>query len=419
MHCADPGCLRACPADGAIVQYQNGIVDFQQENCIGCQYCVTGCPFNIPKFNSQTKKVLQVHALLRPRVAGLEPACIKACPTGCLHFGTKEDMNALAENRAAQLREHTSHKNAGVYDPPGVGGTQVIYVLHDIPNPEAYGGLPANPQHSAAGAPLEGAAEVARQTGDDRRDCWDRSATTCDSAPRKLIQSRRFTGHDRDEPVSATNQLRTRSDRALHAARARDALDRRPHVPVPAATGLALLLAAPVLDRRGAGRRPDDRGSGIRGSGCCSPIAVVWMHRIWRAEMRTTAADRDWNRKVEAVHREPRRGDASGRPFQPRPEAVLLGDAVRAMILLLISGIVMWFPEYVPRGLRLSRQSRSSSTKSAALITIGAFIIHVYMGLFVVPGGFRAIVHGYVSPGWAKMHHRLWYDRLTGSRAGE
>src|ERR1700751_2088697 len=50
MHCADPGCLRACPADGAIVQYANGIVDFQQDHCIGCQYCVTGCPFKIPKF---------------------------------------------------------------------------------------------------------------------------------------------------------------------------------------------------------------------------------------------------------------------------------------------------------------------------------------------------------------------------------
>src|SRR5664280_879411 len=57
MHCEDPGCLRACPADGAIVQYSNGIVDFQQENCIGCQFCVSGCPFNIPKFNPNTKKV--------------------------------------------------------------------------------------------------------------------------------------------------------------------------------------------------------------------------------------------------------------------------------------------------------------------------------------------------------------------------
>src|SRR4030081_1603174 len=145
MHCAEPGCLEACPADGAIVQYVNGIVDFQQENCIGCQYCVTGCPFDIPKFNSETKKVYKC-TLCSDRVgAGLEPACIKACPTGCLHFGTKEDMKDLAETRAAQLREHTSHKKAGVYDPPGVGGTHVIYVLHDIKHPEKYGGLPANP----------------------------------------------------------------------------------------------------------------------------------------------------------------------------------------------------------------------------------------------------------------------------------
>src|SRR5437588_1406295 len=146
MHCADPGCLKACPAPGAIVQYANGIVDFNQEQCIGCGYCITGCPFNIPKLSKTTKKVYKC-TLCSDRVAvGLEPACIKACPTGCLQFGSKADMKEIAENRARQLREHTSHKNAGVYDPQGVSGTQVIYVLHDITNPEAYGGLPSNPR---------------------------------------------------------------------------------------------------------------------------------------------------------------------------------------------------------------------------------------------------------------------------------
>jgi formate dehydrogenase beta subunit len=146
MHCAEPGCLLACPADGAIVQYQNGIVDFQQEYCIGCQYCVAGCPFNIPKFNQTTKKMFKC-TLCTDRVSqGLEPACIKACPTGCLHFGTKEDMTALAESRATQLREHSGYEHAGVYDPQGVGGASVIYVLHDATNPEAYGGLPKNPR---------------------------------------------------------------------------------------------------------------------------------------------------------------------------------------------------------------------------------------------------------------------------------
>src|SRR3974390_953538 len=48
LHCTDPGCLRACPAPGAIIQYANGIVDFQEQQCVGCGYCISGCPFDIP-----------------------------------------------------------------------------------------------------------------------------------------------------------------------------------------------------------------------------------------------------------------------------------------------------------------------------------------------------------------------------------
>jgi formate dehydrogenase iron-sulfur subunit len=146
MHCEDPGCLRACPAEGAIIQYTNGIVDFQPEHCIGCQYCISGCPFDIPKFNDTTKKVSKC-TLCSDRVGqGLQPACIKACPTGCLKFGTKADMKTLAEARAEQLRQQSGFANAGVYDPPSVGGTHVVYVLHDMTDTEKYGGLPANPQ---------------------------------------------------------------------------------------------------------------------------------------------------------------------------------------------------------------------------------------------------------------------------------
>jgi len=148
MHCDSPGCLRACPADGAIVQYANGIVDFQQENCIGCQYCSSGCPFDVPKFNPATKKVYKC-TLCSDRVgAGLEPACIKACPTGCLHFGTKAEMVQLASARVNQLKNDSLFPmpDAGIYDPQSIGGTHVIYVLHDITKPELYGGLPAYPQ---------------------------------------------------------------------------------------------------------------------------------------------------------------------------------------------------------------------------------------------------------------------------------
>jgi formate dehydrogenase iron-sulfur subunit len=149
MHCADPGCLKACPAPGAIVQYANGIVDFHQENCIGCGYCITGCPFDIPRISRKDKKAYKCN-LCSDRVAvGLEPACIKACPTGALVFGTKEDMTVHAEERVKDLQSR-GFDQAGLYDPSGVGGTHVMYVLHHADQPQLYSGLPAEPRISAA-----------------------------------------------------------------------------------------------------------------------------------------------------------------------------------------------------------------------------------------------------------------------------
>ncbi|MEP7154438.1 MAG: formate dehydrogenase subunit beta [Betaproteobacteria bacterium] len=147
MHCAEPGCLKACPAPGAIVQYANGIVDFISENCIGCGYCVAGCPFDVPRISKKDNKAYKC-SLCSDRVAvGLEPACVKACPTGAIHFGTKEDMHEYAETRLVDLKERGFAK-AAVYDPPGVGGTHVMYVLQHGDKPELYHNLPANPRIS-------------------------------------------------------------------------------------------------------------------------------------------------------------------------------------------------------------------------------------------------------------------------------
>ncbi|MDB6082307.1 MAG: Formate dehydrogenase beta subunit [Gammaproteobacteria bacterium] len=147
MHCADPGCLKACPSPGAIVQYANGIVDFQEENCIGCGYCVTGCPFDVPRISKQDKKAYKC-TLCSDRVAvGLEPACVKTCPTGAIVFGTKEDMTQHAEERIEDLKSR-GFDQAGLYDPAGVGGTHVMYVLHHADKPMLYSGLPDNPRIS-------------------------------------------------------------------------------------------------------------------------------------------------------------------------------------------------------------------------------------------------------------------------------
>lgn len=147
MHCEDPGCLKACPAPGAIVQYSNGIVDFISENCIGCGYCVAGCPFDVPRIH-KTANVATKCTLCSDRVAvGQGPACAKACPTQAITFGTKEDMTTLAAERVEDLKER-GYENAGLYDPQGVGGTHVMYVLQHNDKPSLYSGLPDNPQIS-------------------------------------------------------------------------------------------------------------------------------------------------------------------------------------------------------------------------------------------------------------------------------
>jgi formate dehydrogenase beta subunit len=145
MHCADPGCLEACPAPGAIVQYENGIVDVNPAQCIGCGYCETGCPFDVPRFSAKTGKMAKCTLCVDRVSVGLEPACIKACPTGCLHFGTKDDMVALGKQRVEQLKA-SGYQNAALYDPEGVGGTGVVTVLAFGDHPEWYGDLPKNPR---------------------------------------------------------------------------------------------------------------------------------------------------------------------------------------------------------------------------------------------------------------------------------
>src|SRR5213075_134363 len=78
---------------------------------------------------------------------GQAPACAKACPTQAIYFGSKEDMIVHADHRIADLKSR-GFQNAGLYNPPGVGGTHVMYVLHHADKPSLYSGLPDNPRIS-------------------------------------------------------------------------------------------------------------------------------------------------------------------------------------------------------------------------------------------------------------------------------
>jgi formate dehydrogenase subunit gamma len=86
-------------------------------------------------------------------------------------------------------------------------------------------------------------------------------------------------------------------------------------------------------------------------------------------------------------------------------------------IALLLSGLVLWFTEYIPWSLRFLRYISILVHPIAFLVTLGAFIIHVYLGTAVVRGAFHAMMGGEVSKTWAQHHHRLWLEQITEQQA--
>jgi formate dehydrogenase iron-sulfur subunit len=125
------------------VQYTNGIVNFDQTKCIGCQYCVTGCPFDIPRFDQKTKKVYKCTLCVDRVSAALEPACVKACPTGAIKFGGKAEMVGIANGKVDKLKKR-GFQHAMLYDPAGVGGLHMMYVVPRGDRLSDYG-LPEDP----------------------------------------------------------------------------------------------------------------------------------------------------------------------------------------------------------------------------------------------------------------------------------
>jgi formate dehydrogenase subunit gamma len=142
---------------------------------------------------------------------------------------------------------------------------------------------------------------------------------------------------------------------------------------------------------------------------------LLWMFFTWRSDMRTTPADRAWRRAMRHyIRNEDAQVPPAGRFNYGQKQLfwlMVIGGAA-----LLLSGLVLWFVASIPWELRVLRYAATLVHAVAALATIGGFIIHLYMGLAVVPEGLHAIVHGDVPEEWARHHHALWLTRDQSAR---
>ncbi len=146
--------------------------------------------------------------------------------------------------------------------------------------------------------------------------------------------------------------------------------------------------------------------------------SVGVMYAQWRTDMRITAADLAWKRDIRFyIRNEDEKLPPEGRFNWGQKQFFWV--MFYAVILSVLSGVVLWLVELTPWSLRWLRYAAIFVHASAALVSIGAFIIHVYMGTAMVRGGFTSIIRGEVSPAWAKAHHRLWYEQVSGQSSSK
>jgi formate dehydrogenase subunit gamma len=141
--------------------------------------------------------------------------------------------------------------------------------------------------------------------------------------------------------------------------------------------------------------------------------SLSWSFQQWHRDMEVDDSDRAWAKEIpNYIKNEDEKLPPVGR-FNYGQKLYFWG-MVYSVILLLISGITLWYTESLPWSFRFVRYAAILVHASVALITIGLFLIHVYMSTIMEEGSFGSMVHGTVTRAWAWTFHRKWYYEVIG-----
>ncbi len=124
MQCDKPPCEKACPT-GATWVRAGGIVLVNNDQCIGCGYCMWACPYESRSLNhgdprpyhpaygfnpfeergyiSHPKGVVEKCTFCAPRIdRGEQPACVQTCPSRARVFGDLDDPESEVSRLIAE-----------------------------------------------------------------------------------------------------------------------------------------------------------------------------------------------------------------------------------------------------------------------------------------------------------------------------
>jgi formate dehydrogenase subunit gamma len=139
---------------------------------------------------------------------------------------------------------------------------------------------------------------------------------------------------------------------------------------------------------------------------------VVMAGRFWKLNV-LEPRDKEWLRNVRKMvdgndHDMPEQGKYNG------GQKVLFWGLVIGMVILFLSGLLMWRAWWTPPVTAVRLASLLHAV--GAVWMIGLIIMHVYAAIWT-RGTIRAMLYGTVTRAWAKQHHRGWYRQMTGDKS--
>jgi len=117
-HCTDAPCVEICPVE-ALYTREDGIVDFDNNRCIGCKSCMQACPYDALYIDPDTSTAAKCNYCAHRVDVGREPACVSVCPEHAIIAGDMEnprtEISQLLARQAVKVRKPEKGTNPNLF----------------------------------------------------------------------------------------------------------------------------------------------------------------------------------------------------------------------------------------------------------------------------------------------------------------